>query len=101
MLTIGISKAGKSIEQYIHIFTFLTKKPKLTLYFDPQDPLMDINTFKVSSTEESREQYRDAREQILLETPKPHGRPDSTTANHVQNKKTIRSNTIVFLWFEL
>ena len=40
------------------------------LYFDPQNPIIDVNTFTGSSAEEFREKYREAYEQILIKTPK-------------------------------
>ena len=45
------------LEQLLHIFAFLKKKPKLTLYFDPSDPIIDENIFvdhsvnQISATE--------------------------------------------------
>ena len=39
------------LEQLIHIFAFLKKNPKLTLYFDPQEPILDPNMFVGNSPE--------------------------------------------------
>ena len=48
------------LEQIYHIFAYLKKKPKLTLYFDPQEPDIDPRWFEGDSQETFREQYRDA-----------------------------------------
>ena len=85
------------LEQLIHIFSYLKKKPKLTLYFDPQEPVIDTTTFNGSSKEEFKDIYRDATEQLPDRMPKPRGRGVTTTAfvdaSHAQDKKTRRSHT--------
>ena len=52
------------LEQLIRIFAFLKKKPKLTLYFDPASPKIDVSTFDGSTKEEFRDIYRDAEAQL-------------------------------------
>ena len=82
------------LEQMYHIFAFPKKKPKLTLYFDPEIPELDPTWFMGDSEESFRYQYRDAEEEL----PPPHmlpearGRPVDTTAfvdaSHAANKMT-------------
>ena len=94
------------LEQVYHIFAYLKKKPKLTLYFDPHEP--DINPewfMHGDNTVSFKEQYRDANEELppphLI--PEPLGMSVSTTAyvdaSHAANKVTRRSHTgfILFL----
>ena len=39
------------IEQLLHIWAFLDKNPKLTLYFDHSRPLLDYGSFKTKRRE--------------------------------------------------
>jgi len=84
------------MEQLLHIWAFLKKNPKLTLYFDPARPVIDYSLFKTNK-EDFKEQYRDAEEELPHRMPRPRGRPVSTTAfvdaSHASNKKTRRSHT--------
>ena len=84
------------MEQLLHIWAFLKKIPKLTLYFDPARPVIDYSLFKTNK-EDFKEQYRDAEEELPHRMPRPRGRPVSTTAfvdaSHASNKKTRRSHT--------
>ena len=85
------------LEQLAHIFGFLKKHPKLTLYFDPDLPKLDPNAFSSNTSEEFREFYRDAKEPMPDNMPEPLGRSVSITAfvdaSHASNKKTRRSHT--------
>ena len=47
--------------QALHIFAFLKRKPKLTLYFDPATPEIDDTTFH-TKVEDFLDIYRDAEE---------------------------------------
>ena len=93
------------LEQIYHIFAYLKKKPKLTLYFDPQEPDIDPRWFDGDSEEIFREQYRDAEEQMPDPSmmPEPRGISVSTTAyvdaSHAANKVTRRSHTgfVIFI----
>ena len=93
------------LNQIYHIFSFLKKNPKLTLYFDPQEPNIDPSWFNGDSVDIFREQYRDAQEQLPPHhlCPKPRGRSVTTTAyvdvSHAANWVTRRSHTgfIIFL----
>ena len=49
------------LEQLLHIFSYLDKRPKLTLYFDPDIPKMDMNMFQCNQ-KYYLEQYRDTEE---------------------------------------
>jgi len=84
------------LKEVLHMFAFLKRKPKLTLYFDPMEPNLDISMFETNS-EDFKEHYRDAKEELPWRMPKPRGRPVSTTAfmdaSHAANKKTRRSHT--------
>lgn len=90
------------MEQALHIFAFLDKKPKLTLYFDPSLPNIDYSKF-TTKREEFKEHYRDAHEEMPYHMPKPRGRSVGITAfvdaSHAANKKTRRSHTgyIIFV----
>ena len=87
------------LEQVYHIFAFLKKKPKLTLYFDANRPEINPTCFSGDDASNFKEQYRDAEEQLPPEhmTPKPRGRSVTTTtfvdASHAANKVTRRSHT--------
>ena len=87
------------LQQIYHIFAFLKKKPKLTLYFDAQEPNIDPSWFNGDTVEAFKEQYRDAQEQLPPEhmTPTPRGAAVTTTAyvdaSHAANKVTRRSHT--------
>ena len=85
------------LEQLIHIFAFLKRKPKLTLYFDPSEPKIDPDSFNGSSQNEFKDIYRNAKEQLPDRMPRPRGRGVTMTAfvdsSHAQDKKTRRSHT--------
>ena len=86
------------LEQVIHIYGYLKKYEKLTLYFDPQVPVLgDIASFDSHAPEIFKEQYRDAEEQIPSNMSIPRGRMTRTTAyvdaSHDANKMTRRSHT--------
>ena len=84
------------IEQVFHIWGYLKKDPKLTLYFDPERPMLDYSIFK-GKGEDFKEQYRDAVEELPHKMPVPRGQPVITTgfvdASHAANKKTRKSHT--------
>ena len=91
------------LEQIIHIFAYLKKNPKLTLYFDPQLPRIDVNMFQGDEQHDFLELYRDAKEDTPLLMPRPRGNPVVMTAfvdaSHASNKITRRSHTgfVIFL----
>lgn len=91
------------LEQLIHVFAFLKKNPKLTLYFYPKEPIIDPKMFTGNETYDFCEFYRDAEEQLPSNMPKPRGRKVTTTAfvdaSHAANKVTRRSHTgyIIFV----
>jgi hypothetical protein len=84
------------LEQIMHIFAFLKKKPKLSIYLDPSLPNIEYGDFKTNK-EDFVKQYRSAEEPMPNDMPKPRGRPVTTTefvdAPHAANKKTRRSHT--------
>jgi hypothetical protein len=90
------------LEQLLHIFGFLRKYPKLTLYLSPEMPMMDYGEFQ-AKREDFAEIYRDAEEPLPHRMPQPRGRSVTTTAyvdaSHAANKVTRRSHTgfIIFL----
>ncbi len=90
------------LDQLYHIFAYLKKKPKLTLYFDPQEPHIDPRWFEGDAEEIFKEQYCDAREQLpdAAMMPQPLGMPVSITAYvdalQPANKVTRRSCTAGF-----
>ena len=90
------------LEQVLHIFSFLKKKPKLTLYMDPSFPRMDYSVFK-NKPEDFKEYYRNVEEDITHRMPRPRRMTVVITAfvdsSHGSNKVTQRSNSghILFL----
>ena len=91
------------LERLINIFAFIKKKPKLTLYFSPTMPRLDAKMLNGSRSEQFREHYRDAKEEIPMRIPKPKGRSIHMTAfvdaSHAANKVNWRSHTgfIIFI----
>lgn len=92
------------LEQAVHICMFLKKKPKLTLYFDPTLPKLDQSMFDgCQPSENFKDHYRDAKEELPQRMPVPRGRSVKITsfvdASHAANKVTRRSHTgfIIFL----
>ena len=85
------------LEQVIHIFAYLKKKPKLTLYFDPEEPILDHSMFQGSMTDDFKQIYRDAKEETPNNAPRPRGRRVTTTAfvdaSHASCRRTRRSHT--------
>lgn len=85
------------LEQAIHIFAYLKKNPKLTLYFDPALPRIDESGFIGGEKENFLDYYRDAAEEMPPRMPEPKGRQVTTTAfvdaSHAANKVTRRSHT--------
>lgn len=90
------------MEQALHIFSYLKKRPKFTLYMDPRYPKIDYGEFR-TQPEDFHEMYRDAVEPMPHMQPKPRGLPFKTTAfvdaSHASNKITRRSHTgfVIFL----
>ena len=88
--------------QALHIFAFLKRKPKLTLYFDPATPQIDDSTFH-TKVEDFLDIYRDAIEEFPERMPQARGRSVTTTefmdASHAANKVTRRSHSgyIIFV----
>jgi hypothetical protein len=84
------------MEQLLRIFGFMKKNPKLTLYFNPELPNYDFGQFS-DNRKEFLELYRDAKEDLPHDLPKPRGVPVVTTAfvdaSHAANKKTRKSHT--------
>ena len=78
------------LEQLLHIFAYLKKKPKVTLYLDPSMPNLDYTIFW-TKVEDFVEYYRDAKEQLPHQVQKPRGRPVTLTAyvdaTHAANQK--------------
>ena len=84
------------MEQMMHIFHYLSKKPKKTLYMDPGLPQVDFGDFNHDASE-FKEYYRDAEELMPHKMPPPRGRSVITSgfvdASHAANRKTRRSHT--------
>ena len=84
------------LEQALHIFAYLKKKPKTTLYLNPELPYIDYSEF-TTKPDEFKEYYRDAEEELPYKMPRPRGEPVVTTAfcdsSYANNKKTRRSHT--------
>jgi hypothetical protein len=84
------------LEQALHIFAYLKKKPKLTIYLDHSLPQIDYEEF-LTKKEDFQEQYRGDEEPMPHDMPRRRGRTVTTTefvdASHASNKKTQRSHT--------
>ena len=78
------------LEQLLHIFEFLKKHPKLTLYLSPESPKMDYGDFR-TRREDFAEIYRDADEMLPHQMPQPRGRCITTTA-HVDASQAANLN---------
>ena len=85
-------RQGHIMEQLMHIFGYLRKKPKLTLYFDPMFPRIDQSIFNKLNKKYFKEQHKDAQEEIPENMPIPRGQQVHTTAfvdaSHAANKVT-------------
>eukprot|EP00546_Thalassionema_frauenfeldii_P003040 CAMPEP_0178938862 /NCGR_PEP_ID=MMETSP0786-20121207/26565_1 /TAXON_ID=186022 /ORGANISM="Thalassionema frauenfeldii, Strain CCMP 1798" /LENGTH=311 /DNA_ID=CAMNT_0020617625 /DNA_START=899 /DNA_END=1834 /DNA_ORIENTATION=- len=90
------------MQQLLHIFPYLRKKPKISLYMDPGLPNIDYSLFQTNK-DDFKEYYRDAKEIMPHCMPEPRGRPVITTAyldaSFGSNKVTRRSHTgfIIFV----
>ena len=90
------------MKELLHIIGYLDKKPKLTLYMDPDMPALDYTIFG-NDPSEFKEYYREADEELPHKMPRPRGRSVVTTAfvdaSHAANRKTRRSHSgyIIFL----
>jgi hypothetical protein len=69
----GITLSIQSEYQILHIFAFLQKHPKLTLYMSPELPMIDYVEF-CTNKNDFVEIYRDAVEQLPHWMPAPRGR---------------------------
>ena len=85
------------LQKILHIFAFLKKNPKLTLYFDPNTVVIDPTSFTGITAEELCIQYRGAKEELPTDAPKTRGIAVEVTtfvnASHASDKKTRRSHT--------
>jgi hypothetical protein len=72
------SPRADHLGQVMHIFAFLKKKQKLSIYLDPSLPNIDYGNFR-TKREDFTEQYRGAEEQMPHDMPRPRGRPVTTT----------------------
>jgi hypothetical protein len=61
------------LEQALHIFGYLRKKPKLILYLNPELPQVQYSDFQTNA-DKFKEFYRDAEEEMPHNMPKPRGR---------------------------
>ena len=86
------------LEQAYHIFAFLDKHPKLTLYFDPTRARIDESIFiEGSKPSDFKDIYQDAKKELPQKAPKPRGSAVKIVAfvdaSHAANKMTRRSHT--------
>jgi hypothetical protein len=90
------------LEEAIHIFGYLKRKPKLTLYMNPELPNIQYSDF-VTTAADFQEYYRGAEEEMPHNMPIPKGNGVKITvfvdASHGANKVTRRSHTgfIIFV----
>jgi hypothetical protein len=85
--------------QALHIFGYLKCNPKRKLAFDPAHPSINENRFQEHDWTEF---YRDAKESIPTNMPKPRGNVMSThcfvDANHAGDTENRRSQTGILLF---
>ena len=87
------------LEQLYHIFGYLKMKPKRKLFFDPQHPNIDERAFKEHDWYEF---YRDAKERMPSDSPKPRSNMVSThcfvDSDHAGDNVTRRSQTGILIF---
>ena len=90
------------VEQIMHTFHHISKKPKRSLHMDPGAPHIDFSDFNQDASE-FKEYYRDAQELMPHRMPQPRGKSVMTSgwvdASHAANKMTRKSHTgyIIFV----
>ncbi|KAI2500081.1 Reverse transcriptase (RNA-dependent DNA polymerase) [Fragilaria crotonensis] len=90
------------LKQLLHIFGYLQKHPRVTLYLSPELPNIPYDDFRTKK-EDFSEIYRDAEELLPHRMPRPRGRNVITVAyvdaSHAANKQTRRSHTgyVIFI----
>ena len=84
------------LHQLLHIFGYMKKKPKMSLFMDPSLPNINYGDF-TTKPNDFAEYYRDAKEQIPGDMPRPRGKTVTTTAfvdaSFAANKKTRKSHS--------
>ena len=87
------------LEQVYHVFGYLKTHSKRHLFFDPQHPDIDEHAF---SSYKWYDFYCDAKEQLPIDMPLPHGRAVSShcfvDADHESNTVTQRSQTRILIF---
>ena len=87
------------LEQLYHIFGYLKTHPKRKLFLDPQHPKLDERAFKVYDWCDF---YRDAKEAIPVDIPRPRGSMVSThcfvDSDHDGDKVPRRSQTGILIF---
>ena len=87
------------LEQLHHIFGYLKTNPKRKLFFDPQHRNIDERAF---TEHDWYEFYRDAKERLPNDSPKPRGNMVSThcfvNSDHAGDKVTRRSQTGILIF---
>ena len=85
------------LEQALHIFGYLDKHPKLTLYMNPELTNLNYGIFATTNASEFGEYYRGAKEEMPHRMPRPRGVSVHTSAycdsSHGANKVTRRSHS--------
>ena len=62
------------LQQTLHIFAFLKKNPKLTLYFEPNFAIIDPTSLRGRTAKYFQDQYRGSNEDLPNDKPKPRWR---------------------------
>ena len=87
------------LEQVYHLFAYIKHSPRRRLFFDPTDPGISENRFQKFDWVDF---YRDAKEEIPQDLPKPLGNEVSAhcfvDASHASNVVTRRSQTGVLIF---
>jgi len=90
------------MQQLLHIFAYLKKKPKISLYMDPGLPNIDYSEFRTNK-DDFKEYYRNTKEIMPHRMPDSRGHKIVTTAyvdaSFASDKITRRSHTgfIIFV----
>ena len=99
LLHLNLKRIGHLRAVY-HIFGYLKQVPKRKLYFYPVSPLISEDRFHKFDWEYF---YRDSKEAIPDDMPKPRGKIMTThcfvDANHVADKVQRRSQTGILIFF--
>jgi hypothetical protein len=87
---------AEHLQEVYRIFAFIKKSPKFSLYMSPELPKFDLMQM-VRQADDFKEHYRDAKEELPPQMPKPRGKSVVISAyvdaSHAANQVTRQSHT--------